>query len=60
AEPSFEGRFLDLRGDIYFAQGAIEEARKAYKSAIDAMSKGTDVAPLKQLVQNKLDALGGA
>jgi predicted negative regulator of RcsB-dependent stress response len=59
-EPSFEGRFLDLRGDIYFAQGAMDEARKAYQGAVDAMSKGTDIAPLKQLVQSKLDALGGA
>ena len=48
---------FDRKGDIYVAQANIEGARKAYQAAIDKM---TDKSPARQVVQIKLDAIGGS
>jgi predicted negative regulator of RcsB-dependent stress response len=47
----------DLRGDILFAQGRIDEARAAYKLAID---KSDPRSPMRSVTELKLGALGGA
>lgn len=47
----------DRRGDIYMAQNKTAEARAAWQAAIDKMDATN---PGRQLVQIKLDALGGA
>lgn len=47
----------DLRGDIMLAQGRLDEARAAYKMAID---KAEPRNPVKQIAEVKLQALGGA
>jgi predicted negative regulator of RcsB-dependent stress response len=46
----------DLRGDIFFAQGRIDEARASYKLAID---KSDPRSPLRSVTELKLGALGG-
>ncbi len=53
----FGALVADRRGDLLFALGKIDEARAAYQSALDK----TEVKnPARQLIQLKLDALGGA
>ncbi len=53
---SYDSLYLGLKGDIYNAQGKKDEARAAYKQAIDrSTSHGNYAATL----QVKLDALGG-
>ena len=47
----------DLRGDIMLAQGRTDEARAAYKLA---MEKATPRNPVKNIAETKLNALGGA
>jgi predicted negative regulator of RcsB-dependent stress response len=47
----------DLRGDIMLAQGRLDEARAAYKLAMD---KSGPRNPVKSLAETKLNALGGA
>lgn len=47
----------DLRGDILFTQGRLDEARAAYKLAID---KSDARSPLRSFTELKLGALGGA
>jgi predicted negative regulator of RcsB-dependent stress response len=47
----------DLRGDIMLAQGRLDEARAAYKLAIE---KATPRNPVKNIAETKLNALGGA
>jgi predicted negative regulator of RcsB-dependent stress response len=47
----------DLRGDIMLAQGRLDEARAAYKLAMD---KSSPRNPVKNLAETKLNALGGA
>ena len=54
---SFDGLFADLKGDVFSAQGKIDEARSSYKLAyekIDAQSI------YRSLIQMKRDALGSA
>jgi predicted negative regulator of RcsB-dependent stress response len=54
---SFNGLYADIKGDVLSAQGKNDEARAAYQQAyekIDAKS------PYRNLIQMKLDALGGA
>ena len=54
---SFDGLYADLRGDVFSAQGKIDEARSSYKLAyekIDAQSM------YRNLIQMKLDALGAS
>ena len=66
----FAARFADLKGDVLFAQGKVGEARGAYQEALaklgaDKAGEGSTVAaqssgPYKELLQQKLDALGGS
>jgi predicted negative regulator of RcsB-dependent stress response len=51
------GLVADRKGDILAAQNKIEEARSAYQSALDKMDQKN---PGRQLIQLKLDAIGGA
>lgn len=51
------GAFADRRGDVLVAQAKPAEARTAYKEALEKLQPNS---PLRQLVQLKLDALGGA
>jgi predicted negative regulator of RcsB-dependent stress response len=60
AEPqsdAFKGVVADRRGDLLAAQGKRDDARTAYKVALDSLSKSDTSA--RQLIQFKLDALGG-
>lgn len=54
---AFKGLYADRRGDLLAAQGKNDDARTAYKSALAAT--GDMDASQKQLIQFKLDALGG-
>jgi predicted negative regulator of RcsB-dependent stress response len=54
---AFDALFLDLRGDVLFAQGDTNAARNAYQSAFDKLE---EKSPYRNLVQLKLDALGEA
>ncbi|MFM1991559.1 MAG: hypothetical protein RJA99_4516 [Pseudomonadota bacterium] len=53
----FAGAFADRRGDLLLALGKRDDARAAYKAALDKLEPS---AALRPLVQMKLDALGGA
>lgn len=60
AEPqsdAFKGLVANGRGDLLAAQGKRDDARTAYKLALDSLSKNDSSA--RQLIQFKLDALGG-
>jgi predicted negative regulator of RcsB-dependent stress response len=60
AEPqsdAFKGIVADGRGDLLAAQGKRDDARAAYKLALDSLSKNDSSA--RQLIQFKLDAMGG-
>jgi predicted negative regulator of RcsB-dependent stress response len=53
---AYNALYEDMRGDIYLAQGKKEEARAAYKQALEkSVSRGI----FASLVQVKIDALGG-
>ncbi|MBR7778196.1 YfgM family protein [Undibacterium rugosum] len=52
-----QAEVADRKADILVAQGNTAEAKKSYQLALDKM---TDKSPAKQMVQLKLDALGGA
>jgi len=52
-----QAEVLDRKGDILVAQAKIDDARKAYQAALEKM---TDKNPARQLVQIKLDAIGGS
>jgi predicted negative regulator of RcsB-dependent stress response len=54
---SFAGLYADLKGDLLVAQGKREEARAAYQLALDRSDAGS---PMRQIIQLKLDAVGGA
>ncbi|HEY2606997.1 YfgM family protein [Paraburkholderia sp. RL18-085-BIA-A] len=54
---AFKGIVADRRGDLLAAQGKRDDARTAYKLALDSLSKNDSSA--RQLIQFKLDALGG-
>jgi len=47
--------YADLRGDVLVAQGKFDEARSAYRSAIE---KSAPAGNYRNVVQIKLDALG--
>lgn len=51
----FQGDVADRKGDIFYAQNKINEAKSAYESALAKLS---EKSPSKQLVQIKLDSLG--
>lgn len=53
----FAGAVADRKGDILVAQNKIDEARSAYKLALEKTDQRN---PGRQLIQVKLDALGGA
>ena len=53
----FAGAYADRRGDILVAQDKRDEARAAYKLALDKLDERS---PLRRVVQIKLDSLGGA
>jgi predicted negative regulator of RcsB-dependent stress response len=59
SDPSdaFKGVVADRRGDLLAAQGKRDDARAAYKLALDSLPKND--ASARQLIQFKLDALGG-
>ena len=56
-DEAFAALAAHVRGDVMLAQGRIDEARAAYKLAID---KAELRNPVKQLAETKLNALGGA
>jgi predicted negative regulator of RcsB-dependent stress response len=53
----FAGAVADRKGDILTAQSKLDEARAAYQLALD---KTDQKNPGRQLIQLKLDAIGGA
>lgn len=53
----FAADVLDRKGDILVAQNKLADARTAYQGALDKMAKNH---PGRQVVQVKLDAIGGA
>jgi len=55
--PQFAAEVADRRGDVLVAQNKLPEARAAYQEALDKMG---EKHPGRQLVQLKLDAIGGA
>jgi len=55
--PQFASAAADRKGDILVAQNKIAEARNAYQTALD---KTDQKNPGRQLIQLKLDAIGGA
>jgi predicted negative regulator of RcsB-dependent stress response len=52
---SFAGLYADRRGDILLAQGKRDEAKAAWEEAVKALGN----EPAAQIVQLKIDALGG-
>jgi len=54
---AFTGLYVDLKGDVLSAQGKTDEARVAYKQALDKINAQSSY---RNLIQMKLDALGGA
>jgi predicted negative regulator of RcsB-dependent stress response len=55
--PAFVALAADQRGDVMLAQGRLDEARAAYKLAIE---KADPRNPVRNLAETKLNALGGA
>jgi predicted negative regulator of RcsB-dependent stress response len=53
----FAGIVADRKGDILVAQDKVDEARAAYQAALE---KTDQTNPGRQLIQLKLDAIGGA
>ena len=56
ALPQFKSSVEDRKGDILAAQNKLEEARTAYKAALEAADKNN---PGRQLIQLKLESIGG-
>jgi predicted negative regulator of RcsB-dependent stress response len=56
-DPAFAALAANLRGDIMLAQGRVDEARAAYKVAIE---KSDPRSPVRNIAETKLNALGGA
>jgi len=54
-DAAYEGLYAQLKGDVFSAQGKTNEAREAYRLALDKLD---DKSPLKPLVEIKLDGLG--
>ncbi len=59
ASPEFAARFAELRGDVLLEQGKPEDARSAYKQAAEKYGVSSEGATLKNIVETKLEALGG-
>lgn len=59
--PAFKARFAETKGDVLSAQGKTTEARGAYQAALAAIgSEDREMAPLRELLTLKMEALGGA
>ncbi|MGO4378807.1 YfgM family protein [Pseudoduganella sp. RAF53_2] len=56
ALPQFKAAAADRKGDILAAQNKLEEARAAYKTALESSDKKS---PGRQLIQLKLESIGG-
>jgi predicted negative regulator of RcsB-dependent stress response len=56
-EEAWAAMAADLKGDILFAQGRVDEARAAYRLA---MEKSDPRSPMRSVTELKLAALGGA
>ena len=54
-DAGFEGLNADLKGDIYVAQGKLEDAKKAYQ---EALAKLDEKGRYHQYTSEKLEALG--
>ncbi len=52
--------FADLRGDALLADGKPAEARQAYDQALNALTAGGGSNPYREIIQVKLESLGGA
>ena len=52
----FDGRFLELKGDVLVAQDKKAEARAAYKAALEKTAGKPGAG--RELLQQKLDSLG--
>lgn len=52
----FSSVVADRKGDVLIAQSKTEEARSAYQ---EALAKSDEKDPARQLIQIKLDAIGG-
>jgi predicted negative regulator of RcsB-dependent stress response len=57
SDPAFAAMAADLRGDVMLAQGRMDEARSAYKVAVE---KAGPRNPVKNIAETKLQALGGS
>jgi predicted negative regulator of RcsB-dependent stress response len=55
-EDTMANLYADLRGDILTAKGSVAEARSAYQTALE---KTDSKSPYRNLIQLKIDALGG-
>jgi predicted negative regulator of RcsB-dependent stress response len=55
-DAAFAALAADLRGDVMLAQGRMDEARSAYKLAVE---KAGPRNPVKNIAETKLNALGG-
>lgn len=63
-EPAFVPRFDELKGDVLAAQGKPAEAKAAYQGALAKMdelarTEGGQLSPYRDIVQTKLESLGG-
>ena len=54
---SFTSLYLDLKGDVFLAQGKIAEAQMAYQAALDKLGKESNY---RSVIRIKLDSLGVA
>lgn len=54
---AYAGAYADRRGDLLLAQGKAEDARAAWRQALEKLPQRS---PLRPVVEVKLDALGGA
>lgn len=55
SEVGFEAQFADIRGDIYVAQGDVDQAIKSYQSSLAQLEEGYGN---RDLLEMKLEALG--
>ena len=55
---TFDARYLELKGDVLVAQNKKDEARTAYKAALDKTDEKAGL--VRELLQQKLDSLGEA